>query len=165
MFRKKTPTQEDLDYCLRWAAHDGKTRKVEKLLATGAKVHPTNDFGFHWAVWFRYTEIMKLLLEAGVDVHQNDDYALRHTRLTGNHERLQIVQEAIRKQNARREKERLELERQQNPLLAGTGLTFAEFRPENIDALLREATAEQEQIGRPTRAGVPDREYIPLPKP
>jgi hypothetical protein len=165
MFGQKKPTQEDLDSSLRWAAHDGKTRKVEKLLAAGAKVHPTDDFGFRWAVWFGHTEIMKLLLEAGADVHQCDDWALRFARIAGDNEQLQVVQEAIRKQDARREKDRLELERQRNPLRAGTGLTFAEFRPEIIDALLLEATAEQEQMRSPTRERSPAMDYVPLPQP
>lgn len=81
-----------------------------------------------------------------------------------NVEQLQVEWEVIEKQGVQREEERLELERQHNPMLAGTGLTFVEPRPEDIDALMREATAEQEQMRFPGRAGVPGRYYIPLPR-
>jgi Ankyrin repeats (3 copies) len=122
--------QAKLDGRLIDTASNGDTEEVRKLLADGADVHAVDDFALRWAVRQGHTETVK------------------------------VLQEAITKRDAQRVNETLELERQRNPLLAGTGLTFAESRPEDIEALLREAMAEQDRPGGPA-----DRDYVPLPSP
>jgi len=133
--------QEDLDYGLWSSARDGDVYWVERLLAEGANPHWQHDAA---------------LRDAGFGCH---DYVVN------------VLRAAIKKQDAQREierleleRQRLELERQQSALHADTGLTFAKSGPKDIDALLREATAEQEQMRYPARAGAPGRDYIPLPQ-
>jgi hypothetical protein len=161
--KKKQKSQERLDWKLVLAICHSKIDEVKQLLAVGANVHTDDDVPFHWAAVGGDVEMMKVLLEAGADVHQRGDWALRVAQNRGCTEQLQVVRDAIKKQDAQREKERLELDRQQNPLRAGTGLTFAESRPEDIEALLRQAMADQEQMGCPNRPRAPGREYVPLP--
>jgi hypothetical protein len=97
---------------------------------------------------------------AGASVHDEVyDYALLIAAVGGHRQTVNVLRNAIKKQNA----QRLELERQQNPLFAGTGLTLAEFRPQDLDALLQEAT--EEQMRGPACAGGQGREYVPLPQP
>jgi hypothetical protein len=163
--KKKQKSQERLDWKLVLAICHSKIDEVKQLLAVGANVHTDHDVPFHWAAVGGDVEMMKVLLEAGADVHQRGDWALRVAQNRGCTEQLQVVRDAIKKQDAQREKERLELERQRNPLRAGTGLTFAESRPEDMEILLRDAMAEQEQMLCPSRAGAPGREYAPLPQP
>ena len=114
-----------------------------------------------WAAWNNRADEARRLLAAGVDVHTSHDAALRYAENFCHWETLGVLQDAIWKQDAQRKKERLELERQRNPLLAGTGLTFVESRPEDIDALLRDATEEQ-MLARPC---APGREYVLFPQP
>ena len=73
--------------------------------------------------------------------------------------------ERRKRQQAARELRRLELERERNPLLAGTDLTIAKSGTGDIQTLLRKAIAEQEQMQCPARAGAPRSDYIPLPQP
>ena len=161
--KKKQKSQERLDWKLVLAICHSKIDEVKQLLAAGANVHADHDVTFHWAAVVGNVDMMKVLLEAGADVHQRGDWALRVAQNRGSTEQLRVVRDAIQKQDAQREKERLELERQRNPLRAGTGLTFAESRPEDIEALLRQAMADQEQMGCPNRPRAPGREYVPLP--
>jgi len=160
MFGKRT--QECLDRELGRATWNGDASRVKRLLAEGANVHAGDDYALHIAAYLGHVETIKALLEAGADVHQCKDWALRMAQNCGHTEQLQVVRDAIQKQDALRAKGRLEFERQRNPLLAGTGLTLAESRPEDLEALLREATDEQEQMGCPR---APPRQYVPLPQP
>ena len=166
MFGKKkaAESQEDLDFELRAACRSGNTNEVRRLLAAGANVHTKNDDTLRMTAFLGDVETMKVLLEAGADPHLHEDWALRVAQGRGDIEPLRLIRDAIKKQDAQREKERLELERQPNPLLTGTGLTLAEFRPVDIENLLREAIAEQEQMHCPARAGAPGRDYVPLPQ-
>jgi len=114
---------------------------------------------------------VKRLLAAGANPRWNHYAALREAEFGYHHNVVNVLRVAIEKQDEQRETERLELERQrlelerqQNPLLAGSGLTFAKSGPEGIDALLREATAEQKQMRFPARAGAPGRNYASLPQ-
>ena len=164
------------------AAKCGDTKKVEALLASGADVHAGNDDALGWAAFWGHTETVKVLLAAGADVHAQGGKSMIWAAKRDCTETVHILQTAIKDQEARR----LELERQQNALLTGTGLTFAESRPEDMDALLREAMAEQSlsvsalaldvslpsqllgqpELAQPGRAGQPKgREYIALPRP
>ena len=163
--KKKQKSQERLDWKLVLAICHSKIDEVKQLLAVGANVHTDDDVPFHWAAVGGDVEMMKVLLEAGADVHQRGDWALRVAQNRGCTEQLQVVRDAIKKQDAQREKERLELERQRNPLRAGAGLTFVESRPEDMEVLLRDAMAEQAQMRYPARAGAPGRECVPLPQP
>lgn len=169
MFRKKKPTQLDLDCDLVDAAFWRRPWDVRKLVAAGANVHYDNDSAWEYAVANHDTGTMRILLEAGVDVHQHEDLALRHTNRYGccSNDFLQLVRDAISKQDAQREKEKLkreedkaELERERNPLLAGAGFTFMKFTPEDMKALLREAIDVQSAHPR-----APGRDHIPLPQP
>lgn len=45
-----------------------------------------------------------------------------------------------------------------------SGLTLTEFTPKDTEALLREATAQQELTRRPVRSGILGRDYLPLPQ-
>lgn len=78
---------------------------------------------------------------------------------------LEAVHELWRRMDAQQVEEKLEVERQQNPLRAGTGLTHAKYKPEDMEVLLREAKEEQEQMRNPSRPRAPPREYIPFPQP
>jgi hypothetical protein len=79
-------------------------------------------------------------------------------------EQLPVTWEAIGKQDAQSERDTLELERKRNPMLASTGLRLVKSRPEDVEPLLREAEAEQEQMRFPSRAGARRRDYLPLPQ-
>ena len=164
MFGKKKPTQEYLDSSLCWAAYRGKARRVKNLLAAGANVHANQDDALHSAVCSGDVETMKVLLEAGADVHQGQDWALWRAQIRHDTEALKVVREAINRQDNQRERERRELEQQRNPLRVGTGLTFAKFGPGDMDALLREAVAEQEQMQYTARPRAPGRDYVLLPR-
>jgi hypothetical protein len=127
------------DLALRWAAYHGQTETVKVLLASGADVHAGDDLALRWAAHDGHTETARTLLAAGADVGAGDDYALRWATRNGHTETLRVLQEALKNEVARR----LELERQQNLLYVGTGLTFAKSRPEDVEVLLRDAIAEQ----------------------
>ena len=117
-----------------------------------------------WAARNNRPDEARRVLAAGADVHTQHDAARRDAYNFGHIETIAAIEEGIQKQDAQREKDRLELERQQNPLRAGTGLTFCGDQAEGYEALLREAMAEQEQMGSPTRPRAPPREYVPLPQ-
>jgi hypothetical protein len=154
--------QKNLDDRLIDAAQHGKTKAVQKLLAAGANVHAKNDCALAGAACFGRTETALVLHAAGASVHDEIyDYALLIAAAGGHRQTVDVLRNAIKKQNA----QRLELERQQNPLFAGTGLTLAKHGPEDMEALLREATEEQERMGTLFRTGMPSRGYIPLPQP
>jgi hypothetical protein len=127
-------------------------------------VRANDDRALQNAVFSGDIETMKVLLQAGADVHQGGDLALWMAQIRRNAEQLQVVREAIRQQDTRREQQAHELERQRNPLKAGTGLTFVHSRPEDMENLLREKIAEQEQMRHPTRAAL-CRDHVTLPQP
>src|ERR1039457_5700142 len=83
---------------------------------------------------------VQTLLAHGADVHARDDEALCWAACNGHTETVKVLQEAIKSHNT----QRLELERRQNPLYAGTGLIFAKSRPEDVEVLLRDAIADRE---------------------
>jgi hypothetical protein len=154
-------TPDDLDDRLIDAAQHGNTKAVQKLLAAGANLHAKNDDALAAAACFGHTKMVKMLLTVGANVHASDDFALHIAVGNGHTETADVLRNAIM-QDAKRERERAELERQRNPLLTGTGLTFAESRPEDMEILLREAIAEQMRC--PTRPRAPPKEYVPLPQ-
>jgi ankyrin repeat protein len=143
----------------------GHTETVQTLLASGADVHAEEDWALRGAARNGHTETVKVLLAFGANVHAQDDWALHWAARNGHTEMVRVLQEAIKNQNA----QRLELERQQNPLSAGTGLIFAESGPEDVETLLRDAVVEQSFGVSALRATGsqperPDgREHIPLP--
>jgi ankyrin repeat protein len=124
------------------------------LLTAGADVNAWDDRALYYAAYWGHTETVKVLLASGANVHADHDMALHWAAQNGHTETVKVLQEAIKSQNT----QRLELERQQNPLYAGTGLIFAKSRPEDVEALLRDAVAEQIAVERPDR-----REHVPLP--
>ena len=131
------------DYALRRAAWNGHTETVKTLLAASADVHAVNDYALRWATENGRTETVKTLLAAGANVHARDDWALCLATRNGHTETVQVLQAALKTEDA----QQLELERQRNPLYAGTGLMFAKSTPEDMEALLREAMAEQARMG------------------
>jgi hypothetical protein len=144
--------QKNLDNRLFRAAQRGKTKAVQKLLAAGANLHANQEAALDLAACFGQTKMVKMLLTLGANVHASDDGALHAAVESGHTVTADVLRNAIM-QDAQREQERAELERQRNPLLTGTGLTFAESRPEDIEALLREAI--EEQVRYPTRPRAP----------
>jgi hypothetical protein len=123
------------------------------------------DFDLWWSAWHGYTDDVRKSLAAGANVHASDDAALQWAEDHDRKETVRVLREAIEMQDAQAPKEKLELERQRNPLLAGTGLRLAEYGPKDIETLLREAMAEQEQVRCPARAGALRRDYLPFPQP
>jgi hypothetical protein len=154
--------QNNLDDRLFYAAQHGKTKVVQRLLAAGANLHANHDTALVLAACLGQTKMVKMLITLGANVHASDDAALRAAVTEGHTKTADVIRNAIM-QDAQREQERAKLERQQNPLLTGTGLTFAESRTEDIEALLREAI--EEQMRYPTRPRAPLKEYVPLPQP
>src|ERR1017187_1547130 len=142
------------DGALRLAAEHGHTETVRVLLASGAYVHAIDDDALCSAAMTGHTETVKVLLASGANVHAADDRLLYWVAQNGHTETLRVLQEALKNEIA----DRLELERQQNPLSVGTGLTLAKSGPEDLDALLREAIAEQSSPERPDGG-----EYASLP--
>ena len=169
--KKKSPQeiQHDLDCTLFRASGScgsgGDWRTVKEVLAAGADVHAQDDRALREAVYSRHTTVVETLIEAGANVLVCKDGLLWLAERYDDRELRRTVLAAIQTQEAQREKERLELERQRNPLRAGAGLTFVESRPEDMEVLLRDAMAEQAQMRYPARAGAPGRECVPLPQP
>src|ERR1017187_4171054 len=129
----------DNDWALCFSASGGHREIVQALLAAGANVHASDDYALRLAASNGHTVTVKTLLAHGADVHARDDEALCWAACNGHTETVKVLQEAIKSHNT----QRLELERRQNPLYAGTGLIFAKSRPEDVEVLLRDAIAEQ----------------------
>jgi hypothetical protein len=161
---KRQRTQEWLDRKLRRAAWGGDTDEVKMLLTAGANVHADDDYALNIAAYFGHVSTMKELLEAGANVHQGGDWALWLAQIRHSTEQLQVVRDAIEKQDALRAREKLERERQENPLNAGVQLSMTEVGPATVETLLREAIEAQGQMRCPARGGAPRRDYIPLPQ-
>ena len=137
----------------------GRPSRVRNLLAVIPETHSYKDLALYEAAIDANVDMVCVLLDAGANL-----YAYKHL-LEIRHPRIApILWRAHRKQQAQLAEEKLELERQRNPLLFGLGLTLAEHKPEDMEILMREAMAEQEQPRCPARADAPEREYIPLPQ-
>jgi len=159
MFGRKK-SQERLDWELWWSAGYGYTDDVKKLLAAGANPSAGYNAALRRAASHYHTETVKVLQEA---INKQDTQ--RRNEWNCDTERgLEAVDTFINKRDAQRAKEKLELETQRNPLLTGSGLTIPKYGPDDMETLLREATAGQEQMRFPTRAGALGRDYIPLPQ-
>lgn len=74
----------DNDRALRYAAWYGDQLEIMKiLLKAGANVHANEDSALQNAAWRGDTEVVKILLEAGADIHANNDGALRNAAEPG----------------------------------------------------------------------------------
>jgi len=140
------------------AVRHGRIDQVKHLIATEPDLPLYEDWALREAVFDRNEEMVRVLLEAGANVDAYDALCVEDGKM------YQIVSDASRERSIRITKFWQEVERQESPLYGGTGLTFVNSGPEDIDALLSEATAEQEQMRFPTRAGARGRDYIALPQ-